>query len=246
MEFLRDPFWQFIGAVLALIAIAVSVVLYLLQRKRKVLAYEIVSRTPLLSVKEEVKGRVQITFDGQPVSDATMVILKLLNSGNVPILPFDFLRPVNIGFGKDAQILSAEIIETNPDNIEASVEVGAQTLTLVPVLLNGGDSVTLKVLLTRFEGDVDVNGRIVGVKQIQSVKENPMPLVAVFGGMIATMIGVSFLTLQERPEEFGVSIVLAGYTLMFSGMFSSRKYRRYMYKALKEVYANALKRIIRS
>jgi len=44
-EALRDPIWQFIGAVLAFAAIVISILLYFMQRRRKALSYEIVSRT---------------------------------------------------------------------------------------------------------------------------------------------------------------------------------------------------------
>lgn len=50
-EILRDPVWQFIGAIFALAAIVIVVIIYWMQRQRKSLSYEIISCTPLLSVK---------------------------------------------------------------------------------------------------------------------------------------------------------------------------------------------------
>lgn len=235
-EFLRDPFWQFVGAVFALATLAASVVFYFLQRTRKALSYEVVSRTSLMSVKEEVKGRVQILFDGTPVSDAHMIIMRVTNAGNVPIVPSDFLRPVKFGFGETVQILSAEVMETNPDNIEHSVEVDTGAVMLTPVLLNGGDSITLKVLLAQYEGEIDVDGRIVGVKHVQTAREPLLPFVTMLIGIVMTMGGI-FASLSRAQESEQVSyaaiaVVLVGYVLMFVGMFSSRRFRKVLPRVL--------------
>lgn len=231
LEFLRDPFWQFVGAVFALGAIAVSVVLYFLQRRHKALSYEIVSRTPLMSVKEEVKGRVQILLDGTPVSDAHMVIIRVTNSGNVPIIPSDYLRPVHFDFGETVQILSAEITETNPDNVDASLELGSETVVLTPVLLNGGDSIILKVLVAEFAGKIDVDGRIIGVKRIQIARESRLPYAAMLIGVITTMVG--FTSLFGGSEQIGLLGAFVGYGLMFVGMLSRQRYRRLLIRTIR-------------
>ena len=57
-DILRDPLWQFAGAILAVLAIAISIVLYRLQRQSKELIYEIVSSTPLLGIQEEVDKKL--------------------------------------------------------------------------------------------------------------------------------------------------------------------------------------------
>lgn len=244
-DFLRDPVWQFVGVVLAL---AASVVLFLLQRRRKALSYEVVSRTSLMSVKEEVKGRVQILFDGTPVSDAHMMIMRVTNAGNVPIVPSDYLRPVKFGFGEMVQILSAEVMETSPHNIEASVEVDTGAVILTPVLLNGGDSITLKILLAQYEGKIDVDGRIVGVKHVQTARENLLPYVAMVIGMVMAMGGV-FTSPRQVSGQEGLAVAAVGYVLMFVGVFSDRRYRtillrvyRYFRKAFARLFGREMEK----
>jgi len=198
-EFLRDPLWQFVGALLAFVAILVSLSLHRLQRNRKAFSYEVISRTLLLSIKEEIKGRLQILLDGNVVRDIHMIVIRVLNSGNVPIVPSDYDRTVKFAFGEKTQILSAEVIETNPENIEASVSIVSQKVVLTPVLLNVGDSITLKTLLSQFDGKIDVDGRIIGVKQLQKVKESLLPYVMPFfitaglflGGLLGSWIWTS-------------------------------------------------------
>ena len=48
IELLRDPVWQFVGAVLAAIAIGIPILVYYRQRRRKRLGYQILANTPVL------------------------------------------------------------------------------------------------------------------------------------------------------------------------------------------------------
>src|ERR1043165_6643468 len=90
----RDPIWQFRGvwvaAVLALLSIGASYHIYNLQRTQKAVSYAIISYGPLVTVKDDVHGRLRISFDGRNVSDVQLVILKVTNTGNVPIEKSDF------------------------------------------------------------------------------------------------------------------------------------------------------------
>ena len=58
-ELIRDPL--FILAVIAImVAIVVPATIFLLERKRKSLGYEILANTSLLTLDEEIKGKIKI------------------------------------------------------------------------------------------------------------------------------------------------------------------------------------------
>jgi hypothetical protein len=59
MDLLRDGIWQFFGAVLGLIAIIVSVIIYLRQRGRKQISCEVVSKSTIVRISDEVKTKLQ-------------------------------------------------------------------------------------------------------------------------------------------------------------------------------------------
>ena len=102
---LSDPTCQFIIVILLTIAaIVVSVIIYLKQRQRRSLSYEIVSATPLLSVEEDIKKDLQISYKGKPVEQVHLVMIKILNSGSLPIPSKDYEQPITISFGKQAKI----------------------------------------------------------------------------------------------------------------------------------------------
>lgn len=171
-DFLRDPVWDFWAVVLAVIfglAGVVSLFLQWRQHRRKELFYEITTNVPLLTFRDEVYGRLQILFDGQPIRNAHMILLTVGNSGNEPILPVDFISPLALSFGEESQILSAEITTMNPDDLGASIAVDDRRIILSPVLMNRGDFLSLRLFLTQPPEGINVDARIVGVERIREV-----------------------------------------------------------------------------
>ena len=167
---IRDPMWQFVGVILVII---IPLIFYLVQRRRKVLSWGIISNTPLLSIDEAIRGNIQVLFDGKPVQDAQLIIVEIINSGNVAIKSSDYEHPINLDFGENAHILTAEVTETTPDNLDASINIEGTKVLLNPTLMNGKDSITIKTIVGQFNDQITVEGRIVGVKEVQkSTKRN--------------------------------------------------------------------------
>jgi len=206
-KILRDPIWQFVGAAFGFAAIILSIILYRTQRRRKALSFDIITfPTPLLSVDNEVKGKVQVLFDGKPVQDVYLVTLKFINSGDVPIVSADYVRPISLSFGESAQILTAEVVETDPVNLEASVKIEATRAVLEPVLLNGGDSITLKFLVSGFDM-IEFDGRIVGVKDVHKfvTRQAAFQAFAVALGVLSMIIGGLLASIGSILRSFAGS-----------------------------------------
>ena len=119
IELIRDPIWQFVAVILAIVAIIITVILFFYQRQKKAISWQIISNAPLLKIDEDIKRNLQVVFNGKPVQDIQLIIARIINTGNVPIKSTDYERPINLNFGKEAQILTAEITETSPNNLEA-------------------------------------------------------------------------------------------------------------------------------
>lgn len=167
MELLRDPIWQFIGVV---IAIAFPLILLLLQRNRKELSYEIISNLPIVNIRKEIRSKVKVLFENKLVTGVNIVVLRLQNSGNTSIRTEDYDQesPITFNFGKDIEILEAEVLETLPKTIQnrVKIEVIEEELILKPLLLNRKDSILLKILIKDYHGYIDTNSSIAGIKQI--------------------------------------------------------------------------------
>jgi hypothetical protein len=80
IDVLRDAIWQFIGVILALIALLVTVWIYRKQKTRKLLVWDARSIVPLLRVDKALGDELQITFRGRAVTEAYMANIVLSNS----------------------------------------------------------------------------------------------------------------------------------------------------------------------
>lgn len=214
---MRDPMWQFLGVIVAIIIGFISIFLYLRDRNRKALSYDVISNTSLVDVKEEVKERLEIFYNKKPVSQLYLSLIRIVNSGNMPILASDFTCPVTLTFAEGTQIVSAEIIEKHPKRLEATVESRGNEAAVNLTLLNGGDSLTIKILSSGGEGTVTVDGRIVGVGEIKMYLEHArryviLLLLGVVTFGIGEVFGLAGYVLGWPLFILGIAMVLYGWT----------------------------------
>ncbi len=204
IDLLRDPVWQFIGAILGILAIIVSIIIFLIQRKNKIFSYEINSATAVLSGTEEISGQLKILYKGKVVKNVSLLVIKLMNTGNVPIISSDYERNVELVFNNCDKILSAEISESTPSNLSGEIYLSEKSVGLKPLLLNPNDSITLKILLS---GSLDffINGRIVGINKIgKKAYEIKWLSVIMFLGLGLFMAG---LLLQPRNAATTIYLI---------------------------------------
>jgi hypothetical protein len=218
---LRDPMAR---TVLAVVAICVTVSLFLLGQRlrRKALTYTI-SETRVLSVHEEIKGRVQILFDGAPARDVCLFMITINNSGSEPIRAEDFERPLGFQWEGPAQILTADLVSARPTSLRPVIKTGVSEIALEPLLLNGGDWLQIKALVNESgAGACSVDGRIVGVKKLKQGTADPSVRVQTrfFGGILAlpilALVGRMLgLWAPDGPAEKSIILLMVLCMLMF-------------------------------
>jgi hypothetical protein len=117
---LRDPM---VRTILAAVAICITLTLFLVARRRKRLSYSL-SDTRVLGVHEAVNpSRVEILFDGAPVTDVRLVTITINNSGNESIKSDDFERALRFSWAEPARILTAEVVEVSPESCNQQLKL---------------------------------------------------------------------------------------------------------------------------
>ena len=234
IEILEEQFWQFVSIFLAIIAIIITIALYRLQRKNKELSYDIITSTAILSIDEGVKDKFKILYESKEIKNSHMLIIKIKNTGNIPILESEYQKPIVIKFGKKTRILSTEIIETSPDDIDLKLKQISNSKTqLEPTLLNERDSFTIKFILTEFENDIRFQSRIVGINKIKEITESTYQYITTFIGTPIIIIGFSLLLGFPQYETYGLIFLFIGYGLVLGGALSNEKMRNKILTALK-------------
>jgi hypothetical protein len=83
------------------------------------------------------------------------------------ILSTDFVRPIIFIFNSSTEILNAEILKTEPQNLGAKLSITTNSIELQPLLMNSGDSIDISTLVTSFDNNLMVDGRVVDIKMIR-------------------------------------------------------------------------------
>jgi hypothetical protein len=164
---LRDPIWQFLGVVIGVIAILASYNIFVLQRPDRNFEVRILSMAPLLDIADEVKDDVEIRYQGQTVTDLTLILLEVQNVGKAPITASDFERDIRVGFGKEAKALGLWIVFASPPNLSPDVIwIGGEGLHIEGVLFNPGDRIVIKlILMDAGSQQIQVDTRIIGISE---------------------------------------------------------------------------------
>jgi hypothetical protein len=158
--------WKFaLPIVLILLPVIVPIALYLAQVKKKEITFEVVSKSEIIDISESVPEQIEILFSGKKLESLSLVRIHIANSGDVPIRKTDFERALSIDFGKNSQVLNAEIRERSPLNLIPSVSCQGRIVTVEPLLLNSGDHFSLDSFVTCCEELPILDARIAGIKE---------------------------------------------------------------------------------
>lgn len=234
MEIIRDPMWQFIGALFAFITISVTLTIYLLQRKKKRFNYEIISKLPLLSFREELEGKFKIYYEDNLVKNVFSVIIKFYNTGNQPITSNDFERNLSLNFEEKTKILAYSVSKTEPENLEIQLKLNDSKLIIAPLLLNPKDNFTIRLIVTEAEAKFKLDYRIIGINKI--IEGSPTQttfFISTILGLILTIVGIvtmvtSQTNIDKSPFESVQSsiafiLIMVGYGLAFIGIISRKR-----------------------
>jgi hypothetical protein len=162
MDMLRDPIWQVVIGIITLVA-----TIWLAARSySKKLSYEIIAKTSLVSLAPASdENRIRIFLDKKPIKNAELLLVKITNTGLLPIKSNDFESPLFLSLGKSAKVLDTEIYNFSPANLQIKFSTQNNVIEIDPVLLNSRDSFTVKIIAESLS-EIELNGRIVGVKDI--------------------------------------------------------------------------------
>lgn len=196
-------------SIIAIIAVITAVIIAYLanwRRNRKSLAYQIITRVSLISPPNSIRDNLQILYHGQPINNLQIFLLRIINNGKQPIDEKDFKKPLSFIFSEDAQVLSVETIEINPENLEVNFEKDGNKIALNPVLLNSNDSIEIKVIVNTNKQLVKCDARIIGVNVVKP---------------ISTFTGTKGLLFMTLPT---VLILITIFTLGFLNLLTEYTY----------------------
>lgn len=116
----KFPVWQITGATLALIAILVTVAIFWIaeSKKEKDLEATILSTTALLNPGvESARRNIKVLYNDREIENFSIIQVRIQNSGAQPIRTSDIEKEIEIELENVAEIVSADVIAQQPDDI---------------------------------------------------------------------------------------------------------------------------------
>src|SRR5271170_4602343 len=120
-ELLNQPIY--LAPLATTVSIAITVILWLFNRRDKQLNFEIMADVKLVTLPEELGEHVCIQSDGNEVHNVRVLTIKLMNAGHVPIRPSEYADKIALEF-KGGHILSAQVIDGKPEYLYKGTKNG--------------------------------------------------------------------------------------------------------------------------
>ena len=207
-QILTAPFWTPIGVIFSSLFVIVggsfSLYKYLKSRQHKEISYSIVTDTLLANIQDGMVGTtdIKVMVEGKKVQNVRFVALRIRNSGNVPIKQEDYEVPLWFMEGsllRSRNLIDGKVYNTEPANIPAvaTLHSDIDKAGINKLLLNSGDAIYINLLLSDYSQPIQVNGRIVGVKEIKqepfNIKQS-LNLTQRIGQLIAVFIVLGIIS----------------------------------------------------
>jgi hypothetical protein len=203
-----------------------------LNYKRKEITYEIFDKSPLIKWSDDIRGKLKLSFMGMNVEDAHSIVVQIKNTGNQAIAAKDFAQPFILLFGKDAEVLTYDVVQKTPDNLKLDLSIGlgsenATSLQIESFLLNKGESFILKALVSKFSGEVTIDARIADVKiknpeALSFWQDTVLPWLICLPFSFALAVCVQYIF--DRRWKYMISLIML-FTVIYSTLLPYRYYK---------------------
>lgn len=158
-----------ISTIAAVLAIILSIVMYIKTQKYRRLQF-LISSFSLIDVKSSIKEKIKIFYDDNIVSNLCMAKVNVKNRGKLAIRKEDIVSPIEIVFNEKDKVIDWKVVNTEPPDININLERlddEPYRIRLNFGLLNPGDEANLEFVCIMDEESIpEVRARIEGLKHI--------------------------------------------------------------------------------
>ncbi|NOQ68761.1 MAG: hypothetical protein GQ573_01405 [Gammaproteobacteria bacterium] len=163
---LDDNKWA-ISTLLAVLALVIPIMLYLVSLPDKSLTYQIISKSELIGTNISVDDLV-IKIKDQPIKEAYIYLIKILNEGAEPITKNDFERPMFLRFVDGTKIFHVKFKNKKPDNLSLTYAIEENVISINPFLFNPADEFDIEILSSS-DTRPAIDARIAGITNVDEL-----------------------------------------------------------------------------
>ena len=143
------------GWVIGVLGVVLAVVAWVRPYRSKMLAWDVVSNTPIAAVPAGAGHELEITYSGRPVKAAHLLVVRLKNIGREAVEVDDYAQPVRFEFSDASELLTYAVVRQSTA-LDPTFHVDThhpRRVEVNPLLLNPGDWLDLQ-FVTDGRGEV--------------------------------------------------------------------------------------------
>lgn len=195
--------WKWLATIAVSIAAVIPAWMVMYPSDGKELSYELKSVSSLITTDIGSNGALKLVYEDSTVSYPYLTVVKIENTGTLPILKSDFDGPINITLGSNIKILDISILEKKPEAININISENDEGIHIAPTLLNSKDFITIKIITGGVTPTPNVIGRIAGVTDIYQFETTENPAASIVIQIICFLLILSFSVVQTIiPRAF--------------------------------------------
>jgi hypothetical protein len=168
-------------------------------RRDKQFSYRLLNDEPFHNQRTTIDFDALADLRASALDGDRLVILQVINDGQQPLRPEDFVRPVKTTFGHGSAIVGGPVVlDGEPGDLDLAITQQGEQVVFSPLLLNPNDWAIVGLVVRGGVG-INVSGRIVGIERIHHYRRDDL----VFAAQMVTMLTVFFsiyLFAMVRPN----------------------------------------------
>jgi len=161
-ELLPKWLWDFLILAIPLIGLVMVLLPYMLPAKKE-LSYEILSESRIVDLDAPPVKGLAASYHGAPLSKLSSLLIRIVNTGKIPIDTDSFDTDLWIPFGENAKVLHFNVTNRSPDNLVPDAVFDEGNLVIKPLFLNPGDEFTVNLFVAGEYETPILEGKIGGV-----------------------------------------------------------------------------------
>lgn len=161
---LKENYKWVISTGVTVIGLILPIVLYIHSLPEKLLEYEILSKSELISDTVSI-DKLEVRIKGESITEAFLYSVIIKNVGSVPVLKNDFDKRISIKVANNEKIYYAKLKEKVPSNLPVDYQLVTNKILIEPLLLNSGDKFVFDILSSSNLYPT-IDARVAGIKEI--------------------------------------------------------------------------------
>jgi len=160
--------WKYTaGITLTVVGIAISIIIWRYGNFDKKLSTVLITQEHLAEYSGKGINGIQISIDGITLEKPYLSIIQIKNSGDIPISKNDFEKPIEISLNANASISKVNVFNIQPQEMPIDIAHTPNTISIMPMLLNPNDELSLSIVTSGAEPTFKIQSRIAGIQSIK-------------------------------------------------------------------------------